>query len=101
MQQDKQLVGSSGTGPQRQLAIPAGIEMLDREITRIEEAFSALHDRMISVRRNEPMDASENIKEKKDPERCSCELAEALRQHTARIRNLRDRIEYNLSVLEI
>jgi len=87
-----------GTEPKRQAAIPEKLGVLELEITQLEETFSVLHERLSSVRRQDVHGiGSEEKKEVSE----SCELAEMLWQQTARIRNLRTRIEYNLSAIEL
>jgi len=84
--------------PERERYIPNRAAELERVITELEECFGNLQGRLQSVR-------SEEVTVNKEPERpkemsLPCPLAEHLRQQSARVRNVCERIEYQLSVLE-
>ena len=91
-------VTGNAPAPIRELRIPANLGNLEREIDRIEESYSTLHDRLASVRRNEGTVGQSDKKPEEQPEQC--EVAEILRMYTNRLRNLRERIQYQLEVLE-
>ena len=84
---------------EREKHIPRQSELLERQITELEECFGNLQGRLQSVRSDEsaPTGRVEQAKEQS----LFCPLAEHLRQQNARIRNLCERINYQLSVLEI
>jgi len=93
------LTGSGGScPPERERYIPNKAAELERVITELEECFGNLQGRLQSVRSEEVSAApiEQQAKEMSLP----CPLAERLRQQTARIRNICDRIEYQLKVLE-
>ena len=86
--------------PERERYIPNKAAELERVITDLEECFGNLQARLQSVRSEEvtsTKEQTERVKEMSLP----CPLAEHLRQQSARIRNVCDRINYQLSVLEL
>jgi len=94
------LEGSGGScTPERERYIPNQAAELERVITNLEESFGNLQGRLETVRSEEATPVKEQAERPKEMS-LSCSLAEHLRQQSARIRNVCDRIEYQLSVLE-
>ena len=95
-----QSVGSEGScKPERERYIPNKAAELERAITDLEESFGNLQGRLQSVRSEEITSTKEQPERQKEMS-LPCPLAEHLRQQSARIRNVCERIEYQLSVLE-
>ena len=95
------LVGSGGSemSPEREKYIPNEAAKLERVVTELEECFGNLQGRLQSVRSEGTIIDKERAERPKELG-LPCPLAEHLRQQSARIRNVCERIEYNLSVLE-
>jgi len=88
---------------ERERHIPHRASGLEKQVSELEECFGNLQGRLQSVR-------SEDVTANKCADKCleqpqeqglTCQLAEHLRQQTLRIRNVCDRINYQLSVLEV
>ena len=97
----EKLSGSGGkacSSPERDRHIPFRASDLERQITELEECFGNLQGRLQTVRSEEI--TSSKCNEQPEEQGLTCPLAEHLRQQTARIRNVCDRINYQLSVLE-
>ena len=99
MERKENLVGSECSKPQREKYVPSQINRLGGEIDRLEKSIELLSERLFPAKRNEPP-ADQAVKDEKCPE-INCEIAEGIRQQVNRIVNLRDRIEYQIEMLEI
>ena len=94
------LAGSRETcTPERERHIPSQGAALERQVTELEECFGNLQGRLQQVRSDE-VASTEKDKQPKE-QSLLCPLAEHLRQQTARIRIICERIDYQLSVLEL
>lgn len=94
-----QITGIGGSvPPERERYISSQGSKLENAISGLEDAFQCLHDRLQQVRSDEELKPSEpQQKEIGLP----CPLAENLRIQTTRIRHVVERIQYEMSVLEI
>jgi len=93
---------SGGDEPSRESHVQARLAGLEREITHLEEAVSALSSRLNFVCRDEA--DPENLIPKSDKAKepiVPCELANILREFDKRVARVREKAEYRLSVLEI
>ena len=88
-----------GAKQERERHIPHRVSELEKQVSDLEECFGKLQDRLKSVRSEEV--TTNKCSDQKQEQGLTCELAEHLRQQILRIRNICDRIKYQLSVLEL
>ena len=95
------LVGSGNCcTSERERHIPHRASELEKQVSELEECFGNLQGRLQSVRSEEVTSTPIKVEQPKEMS-LLCPLAEHLRQQIARIKNICERINYQLSVLEL
>jgi len=84
--------------PQRQLDVPAAIELLGQQVSELEAVWGNLDNRLQYVLQKTPSSTNTDKRLETDG---ACEVSQIIRAHSGRIHTLRSRIEEVLDNLEI